>query len=198
MPITKTTQLLCLRLVFASLAIAVAVLAYGFWLFVAHIESHVYAREQADGIVVLTGESSRIRAGVELLEQNYGKRLLISGVNKESQPNHLVNLRESKAALFACCVDMGFEATSTVGNALETDGWTSKHKFKSIVVVTSAYHMPRALIELKREVPNIELKPYAPNVKTQGSVWENTVLFKRYAVEYAKFCVAWVRFQMEG
>src|SRR3546814_9566295 len=38
--------------------------------------------------------------------------------------------------LFECCVDLGFEAADTAGNALETAGWLNAHGYKSIRLVT--------------------------------------------------------------
>ncbi len=171
--------------------------AFGFLQFVDYVDGQSYARQKADGIVVLTGEPSRVRMGVELLEQKLGQRLLISGVSRESQPNYLLTLRENKPSLFACCVDLGFEATTTVGNADEATIWAKQHKFRSIIVVTAHYHMPRALVELQREIGDVKLVPVASYAKYNGTLWSNPALFKRYAVEYLKFCVAWGRARLE-
>ncbi len=63
--------------------------------------------------------------------------------------------------LFTCCVDLDYEARNTIDNATETSEWVAKHKYNSIIVVTSNYHMPRALAELGRAMPGVTLIPYS-------------------------------------
>ena len=43
---------------------------------------------------------------------------------------------------------------------METGNWARANKFKSLIVVTSGWHMPRALIELAHELPDVMLVPY--------------------------------------
>ena len=43
----------------------------------------------------------------------------------------------------------------TRGNAAETAEWARAHQVRSLIVVTSAYHMPRALAELGRDLPDV-------------------------------------------
>ena len=52
------------------------------------------------------------------------------------------------AALFACCIDLGGEAVDTRSNAEETVGWVREHRYTSVRLVTSDWHLPRARMEL--------------------------------------------------
>lgn len=104
---------------------------------------------KADAIVVLTGGYQRIDRAIGLLKQGAGQRLLISGVNPATSGNQIRKLTQSSSALFECCVDMGYEAVDTIGNANETARWISDHQFRRVLVVTNNYHMPRSLLELK-------------------------------------------------
>jgi uncharacterized SAM-binding protein YcdF (DUF218 family) len=115
---------------------------------------------RADGIVVLTGGGQRIEEGARLLAQGHGRRLLISGVNRRSSRDDVFRLTGLDANRFSCCVDLGYAALDTVGNAEETLDWATRHGFSSLVVVTASYHMPRSLLELARFLPGIELYPY--------------------------------------
>ena len=55
--------------------------------------------------------------------------------------------------LFNCCVDLGYEALDTVGNADETRTWARSNGYTRLIVVTSRYHMPRSLAELALAMP---------------------------------------------
>jgi uncharacterized SAM-binding protein YcdF (DUF218 family) len=55
---------------------------------------------------------------------------------------------------------LGFGAMDTAGNAQETAKWVNDHNMKSVIIVTSNYHMPRALLHIQSSVgADIDLKP---------------------------------------
>jgi uncharacterized SAM-binding protein YcdF (DUF218 family) len=64
------------------------------------------------------------------------------------------------ARLFECCVDVGYAAHDTTGNAYETKDWARGWRFAKLIIVTSSYHMPRSLTELGRAMPGVTLVPY--------------------------------------
>src|SRR6201985_3940915 len=57
----------------------------------------------ADGIVVLTGGSSRVSDAVDLLAAGYGKRLLISGVHPSSGVSDISRSLPERQTYFNCC-----------------------------------------------------------------------------------------------
>ncbi len=113
--------------------------------------------EKTDAIVVLTGGPDRIETGISLLEAGITKRMMISGVHKDVLPTELSVLTGARSALFDCCIELGYSASDTIGNAQETKAWVTDNQFKHIVVVTSDYHMQRSLILFKQQMPNITL-----------------------------------------
>ncbi len=115
---------------------------------------------QADGIVVLTGGRDRINDAVALLIEGKGKRLLISGVNDKTTTADLVRIEPKLHHWMDCCVDLDRKATNTIGNAAETSHWAHEKGYASLIVVTSHYHMPRALQEFHAEDPRLRLIPY--------------------------------------
>jgi uncharacterized SAM-binding protein YcdF (DUF218 family) len=116
----------------------------------------------ADGIVVLTGGSSRVSDAMELLAGGYGKRLLISGVHPTNDVSDISrSLPDNNQALLGCCVDLDRSAVNTRSNAAETRRWAHERGFKSLIVVTSNYHMPRAIAEMSHAMPDIALIPFA-------------------------------------
>ncbi len=151
----------------ALIGAAIVVVAFaGFIIgnFFAYVGDVVHARPSAkinvDGIVVLTGGSDRIARALALLPESGAKRLLISGVHPKTTRKQIAVLTESHMQLFDCCVDLDRKAMNTVDNALETAKWAREKGFDKLLVVTSAYHMPRSLIELQSAMPDVELTPY--------------------------------------
>ena len=113
------------------------------------------ADARADGIVVLTGGRDRVQGAVDLLEAGRGRRLLISGVHPTTRAEDIRRATVAAPNLFACCVDLGHRAETTVGNAREAADWTRANGFTSLIVVTSAYHMPRSMAELDKALPGV-------------------------------------------
>jgi uncharacterized SAM-binding protein YcdF (DUF218 family) len=105
-----------------------------------------------DAIVVLTGGPGRIDRGLDLLEQHRAKRMLISGVAHTVKAAELAAENQRDAALFNCCIDLGRESVDTRSNAEETARWLQRHKFKTVRLVTTDWHMPRASFELSRRI----------------------------------------------
>src|SRR5262245_23933073 len=150
-----------LRAVLVAVVAGPLVLAGGFLWFAWRVPtSEIMLDRDADGIVVLTGGASRIADAIELLAARRGKRLLISGVYPATKTGELARLVPEYGRLFACCVDLDYSAVNTVGNAVETRRWVKDRGFRSLIVVTSSYHMPRTMAELARRMPDIELVPF--------------------------------------
>jgi uncharacterized SAM-binding protein YcdF (DUF218 family) len=146
-------------------------------------------QRQADGIVVLTGGEARIREGVRLLAAGKAKRLLISGVHAHTTRAQLARFEPEAKSLFECCIDIGREAMDTAGNAEEARIWAQEKGYRSLIVVTSSYHMPRSLSEFKRAMPRHRLQSYAvasPNVRA-GDWWRDGAAFKLLFSEYMKY-----------
>ncbi|MCE9648568.1 MAG: YdcF family protein [Parvibaculum sp.] len=114
----------------------------------------------ADAIVALTGGEGRIAEAVKLLDDGKGERLLITGVHPEVKLASLKKTVRSASAKFDCCVDLGRQAEDTIGNASETAAWVRRHNYRSIILVTSTYHMPRAALELGRAMPGVAITPF--------------------------------------
>lgn len=140
------------------LAIAIAATAVGFFGFLGQLRgTEAKPPRKADGIVVLTGGASRVSDAMELLADGYGRRLLISGVHPASGASDISRSLPDNQSLLNCCVDLDRSAVNTRSNAAETRRWARERGFKSLIVVTSNYHMPRAIVELSHAMPDITL-----------------------------------------
>ncbi len=93
----------------------------GFLAFVAYLPDVATGAHRADGIVALTGGDERVEAAVNLLENSFGKRLLISGVHRAITKEQLKHLAHG-GPRFDCCADLGYTAENTRGNAQEGGG----------------------------------------------------------------------------
>jgi uncharacterized SAM-binding protein YcdF (DUF218 family) len=183
----------------AALVCAIA-LVLGFAGFVWLLPSQQVALDRdADGIVVLTGGTSRVTDALELLAAHRGKRLLISGVNPGTTKADIVRENPNYDRLFACCVDLDYSAVNTFGNAVQTRLWAASHGFHSLIVVTSSYHMPRALAELGHQLPDVALVPYpvlSDRLRAEPW-WSNGDTTRVVVSEYLKFLFAELRMRLD-
>src|SRR3954453_4446474 len=179
--------------VVAALAIVFVGAAIGFVGFLTQLRgAETRPDRRADGIVVLTGGSSRVSDAMELLAGGYGKRLLISGVHPTSAASDISRSLPENQKFFHCCVDLDRSAVNTRSNAAETRRWAHERGFKSLIVVKSNYHMPRAIVELSHAMPEIALIPYAVvgDKWREEPWWASSAPLRLLLSEYVKYVAA--------
>ena len=181
------------RLLFDAAILLLVMLIIGFIVFANSVDrERVEPAHAADGIAVLTGGMARIDEAMKLLAKGKAKRVLITGVNQATTKEQLKRLASQGGQYFACCVDIDKEALNTIDNATETAQWAALHRYGSIIVVTSNYHMPRALAELARAIPGVTLVPY-PVVDNNVHVerwWTYPGITRLLLSEYLKYLPA--------
>ena len=171
----------------------IAAFAAGFVWFVNVLERDETLRvPPAEGIVALTGGADRIADALDLIATGHAGRMLISGVNQSISGEELANLAPGQREWYDCCIDLGYEATNTIGNAVETRRWAREHGIRhSLIVVTSNYHMPRALLELGRALPQVQLVPFpVVSEKLRDGVWSDPQVVRMLGIEYLKYVAA--------
>lgn len=155
-------------------------LAGGFVVFaLAALTAGTPSMEQTDGIVVLTGGSERVATGFRLLAEGRARRMLISGAHPEAGLPEIAAAAGFDPTPFAGRVAIGHAAASTRGNAAEAAAWARLEGARSLRIVTAGYHMPRAMLELRRALPAADLVPHpvpsaalrAPGALRRPSVW---------------------------
>ncbi len=178
--------------VLAALALAWAL---GFVLFVVRLPAPSIDKPRlADGVVVYTGGGgARISAAMAIFANGAGERLLISGVHPDTTRERLSELWTGETERFNCCVDLGRQALTTKGNAGELTEWAQANNYKKIVLVTSDYHMPRAVVATRAKMKDAELTPF---VVASGYLDENkrpasAQAVSKLAGEYSKFLLAY-------
>jgi uncharacterized SAM-binding protein YcdF (DUF218 family) len=190
-----------LRIVLLALCFTVLAAGAGFLMFVRLLPAVEAAPAQnADGIVVLTGAAFRINDALALLAAGHGRRVLITGVNPVTRPVEIARRMPEHERWFSCCVDFDHSATNTSGNARETRRWAKQRGFRSLIVVTSNFHMPRAMAELAHQLPGVALVPF-PVVSENVRVdvwWSSPATTRLLFLEYLKYIVARVRIQFQS
>ena len=194
----------------ALLIAGVGFFAGGFLRFVQQVETYdTLATTEpgpADAIVVLTGGPNRLETSGALLEAQRARHLLVSGVNLRTTEPQIRNLLGVEDDLFTCCVELGFEARDTRGNAREGASWFARLSDEEsgplaggtdqrVILVTSNYHMQRSLHEFRRLMPEVELVPHAVRGLDMQSDdwWREAGNWRLLMGEYAKFLLASAR-----
>jgi uncharacterized SAM-binding protein YcdF (DUF218 family) len=183
----------------AALAVLFVAAAVGFVGFLSQLRgAEIKPSQTADGIVVLTGGSSRVSDAMELLAGGYGKRLLISGVHPTNDVSDISRSLPDNQSLLGCCVDLDRSAVNTRSNAAETRRWARERGFKSLIVVTSNYHMPRAIAEMSHAMPDVELIPFAVvgDKWREEPWWTSGATVRLLLSEYVKYVAVEVRVRL--
>ena len=146
----------------------------------------------SDAVIVYTGGGgNRISAAMALFAEGVGERMLISGVHENTSRERLSQFWRGDQQRFSCCVDLGRLAQSTQGNAAEAQDWVITRNYNSIILVTSEYHMPRAIIATRETMPDIKITPYpvASSLLDGNGKPNSFEAWKQIAGEYTKFLI---------
>src|SRR5271156_4582741 len=185
--------------IMSVLAIVFVAASIGFVGFISQLRgAEAKPSRHADGIVVLTGGSSRVSDAMELLADGYGRRLLISGVHPASGTRDISRSLPDNQSLLTCCVDLDRSAVNTRSNAAETRRWVHERGFKSLIVVTSNYHMPRAIAEMSHAMPDIALIPFAVvgDKWRDEPWWTSGATLRLLLSEYVKYVAVEMRVRL--
>ncbi len=147
-----------------------------------------------DAIVVLTGGTGRLAAGLDLLAQGRAAKLFVSGVYRGIEVDEILRVFRQAPEELECCVQLGHSATDTRGNARETARWMALEGLTSLRLVTASYHMPRSLVEFRRAMPDVRLiaHPVFPAHVRIDTWWRWPGTASLLAGEYSKYLIATV------
>jgi uncharacterized SAM-binding protein YcdF (DUF218 family) len=175
----------------AMIALATAVgWCVGFLWFVEIAARHTESPPpHADGIVALTGGPGRVELALRLLADGHADRLLLSGIGGGTELATLGRLAGIDTAALAPRITLGRYAASTRGNAVEAASWAAQNQVDSLIVVTAAWHMPRAIAELRQTLPDVRLFPL-PVQPPPGIDFDRGPGMKLEMEEFAKYLLA--------
>jgi uncharacterized SAM-binding protein YcdF (DUF218 family) len=176
----------------AALVVVIALWTVGLLAFAARVAGSTPSPDPpvSDGAVALTGASTaRLTAAIHLLEIGRARRVLISGVNQKASRADIQGVTRATQRYYDCCVDLGRQATDTVGNAREAAAWAKRRHFHTLIIVTSDFHIPRAMLELKSALPGLRLTPYPVKSEDIDAAhwWRTGEGARRMVTEYCKY-----------
>lgn len=177
------------------LAVGLLVAGWDFARFVARADRAITPDPpvNADAIVALTGAADiRIITAVQLAD-SLDLPLLISGVNVDTTDADIARITKVDLDKITCCVTLGRAAATTEGNGEEVSGWARRNAFERIIVVTSEYHMERALFELQNAMPEGHFMSHAVmTTKVRPAEWYTDASTARVLIE------EWLKFRLAG
>lgn len=136
---------------------------YSFVMFVDDADSIAKNRnniKKVDVIVVLTGGDGRIDTAVDLYENRFGSTLVLSGVHKNATLTSILGSKYNTISTSNILIDR--KSKNTFENAVETKKLLANHRVKSIMIVTSKYHMVRSkYLFLKHGTSGVEYQYYS-------------------------------------
>ena len=175
--------------------IAFVIWAAGLFSFASNIPTDVAEPDlKTDAIVVLTGGSGRLRAGLDLLMTHHAEQLFVSGVYRGVDVDRLLKVQKQRPEDVENRISLG-DAINTRENARETADWMRANNLSSLRLVTAAYHMPRSLLEFKDVLSDVMIAPHPvfPDHVKQSKWWAFPGTFALTVTEYNKFLLAWAR-----
>ncbi len=164
------------------------------WFYIGIQDETIDMQTPTDAIVVLTGGTKRLNTGLDLLADEKGHKLFISGVNRGVSIEEILRSYHVPDQL-SCCIELGYAADDTTGNAAETKNWIKWEGYTSLRLVTSNYHMPRSLLEFRAAMPHITIVPHPviPDFLRSDTGTGRLGGVRLIAREYTKYLLAQIR-----
>ncbi|MEK6725566.1 MAG: YdcF family protein [Deltaproteobacteria bacterium] len=154
----------------------------------------------ADAIVVLTGGAGRVEEGLRLFREGRGGYLILSGVEETSTLDTIFPGRDIKTTVDTSRIILDIESRRTLDNAFNVKKIVEDKGFKSLVLVTSNYHMKRAFTLFSTAIHG-DVRLYrhpvsGPNFKDE-EWWQSQKSLKLVTSEFFKYiwfhiCQRWV------
>jgi uncharacterized SAM-binding protein YcdF (DUF218 family) len=172
-----------IRFVSRSIVLLILLYALGYAAFVVLIPQPA-GDARTDAVVVLTGGAGRIERGLDTLRRRLAGRMFISGVQRTVRPQELAAEHRVDPALFDCCIDLGREAVDTRSNADEVARWLERRRFRSLRLITTDWHMPRARFEIGKRL--------GPDIAIVADAVPSSPSHRQLFTEYNKFLLRYV------
>jgi uncharacterized SAM-binding protein YcdF (DUF218 family) len=154
---------------------------------------------QDAAIVCLAGGKFRVEAAYSLFARGVGSELLIIGAGKRSTVAGLIRAHAAEMSGKISPerfqkIQVENESRNTIENAFALGRYLQQNPgVKTIVLVTSSYHMRRAQVMIENHVDkDIRIIPYTPENDAIGpeNWWKSWIGIEVTTVEYFKFLLA--------
>ena len=174
-----------LKGLFALMILLLLVLSVLFVDFVYKTFSVSQRQMQTEAIMVLTGGRGRVEEGVKLYRAKQARLLFLIGVDPMVKKRELFRGEGSENVVLEKV------SRNTLENAMYARELVARHKVTSIKLITSRYHMKRAMLIFRNAIPrNVAIYPYpvdSTNLKEEW--WRHGGSFKLLFSEFYKYCM---------
>ena len=171
------------------LVIALVVIAMLFIDFTYKTFSYRPREVKADAIVVLAGGKGRVEEGVRLFRERKGDWLFLIGVDPTVRKSDLYHPQSGDPSPDGVVLEKS--SRNTLENAIFGRDVIMKRDVRSILLITSRYHMKRASILLRNALPrDVAIYPYPVDSKNLKEAWWNHGgSFHLLFSEFYKYCM---------
>jgi len=123
-------------------ALGIGLLEIGYFYWILNLNEPI---EKTDAVVVFAGSDDRVKAGFVLVKAGLADSLVISPASE----NQLKKYEDKNGSANETRYIIENKARTTFENAIYTRKLIEKHNLKSIILLTSSYHLPRSYLLLK-------------------------------------------------
>lgn len=121
----------------------------------------------ADAILVFAGGENRIRLGYRAWTEGRGSHLFLLGAGRSATLPAVLPGSESLPPERGSRLHIEGWSENTLENAVSAKEIVSRHGFRSVILVTSDYHLARAHFALRATLP-AEVRIFVLPVRTEG------------------------------
>jgi uncharacterized SAM-binding protein YcdF (DUF218 family) len=143
----------------------------------------------ADAIVVLAGGRGRVEEGIRLYQARRAQWLFLIGVDPSVRKAELYQARGNDRDASQVLLEQ--YSRNTLENAIYSRDLVAKHKVRSICLITSRYHMKRAVLIFRSVLPkDIAVYPLPVDSKNlKERWWSHGGSFRLLSGEFYKYCL---------
>jgi len=174
-----------LKGLFSLLVLALLVLSVLFVDFVYKTYSVAPREVRTDAVVVLAGGRGRIEEGVKLYQEGQGRQLFLIGVDPLVKKGELYKGPDPEG------VFLEKVSRNTLENAIYARDLLAKHQVSSITLITSRYHMKRAILIFRNALAkDVAIYPHPVDSRNlKEDWWVHGGSFKLLFSEFYKYCM---------
>ena len=144
---------------------------------------------KADAIVVLAGGKGRVDEGVRLYRERKAVHLFLIGVDPAVRKSDLYRQHSGDPTSDGVVIEK--LSRNTLENAIFGRDVIMRREVRSILLITSRYHMKRATILFRNALPrDLAIYPYPVDTKNlKEDWWSHAGSFRLLFTEFYKYCM---------
>ncbi len=144
---------------------------------------------RTDAVVVLAGGKGRIEEGVRLYREGKGERLFLIGVDPSVRKSDLFTEKSGERGGEGVFLEK--VSRNTLENAIMARQMLLQYNVRSIILLTSRYHMKRSLLLFRQVFPkDVAIYPYPVTVNpSKDGWWSHGGSVRLLFSEFYKYCL---------